>query len=515
MLFALTGLFSFRDFGIPYDEGTLSQLGMESYQYVFEGAEYPADPHFRYHGTAVELPIQIAGKIFGITNDVTMAGFRRFVVFSFFFLAVASFFVLAKKLFGDWKLALIGSVLFVLSPRVFAHGFYNSRDIPTMAMFTLAGVTLLRLLEKKTILRAVVHGLVCGYALGIRMPSLFLVGLTGLFLLIDLWRSNTLKQTIIVSGAFLLATAFTTYLVWPLLWANPIGHFRDALSFMSDLGGQGIPFLGVTYETLPWRYIPGWIVLTTPLLYSILFIVGVIISIIDAIQSRGRTLVTPRTLLPLVWFFLPIAILVLGKSVIYQEWRHVLFLYPAFLLLVLTGLAAILNRISTLQSRPLALAWLVLLVVPVASTTVWMLRNHPHHTVYYAVPRSWISDALDLDYWGLSSKQAVAWIDTHDDRALVTYGSDQNIVLLNGRVFFTPGGKMRLVPVTNASVADYLITVHQPGVENPYENQEELYAITIDGMKIASVYEGLPEARSYMDELRKDPERIRTLLEQK
>jgi hypothetical protein len=41
--FLAIGCFSFRDYGVPYDEGTLSQLGMESYAYVFEGKPYPKD----------------------------------------------------------------------------------------------------------------------------------------------------------------------------------------------------------------------------------------------------------------------------------------------------------------------------------------------------------------------------------------------------------------------------------------------------------------------------------------
>lgn len=511
----LIGLFSFRSFGVPYDEGTLTQLGMESYAYVFEGAEYPSDPHFRFHGTAVELPLTVIQKFFSVREASTIAYMRRLSVFCFFFLAVAAFYALAKRMFHDWRIALLGAVFFVLSPRVFAHGFYNSRDIPAMAMFTVAGLTLMRLLERPTVRRSIIHGIVCGFAIGIRMPALFLLPLTALFLGLEFlgdkhsWKTK-LRQLGVPGVTVLLAAMLTTYCVWPLLWAHPIRHFLDAYAFMSTIGSE-IVFLGKTYASVPVIYIPGWIAFTTPLLYTILFLIGCV-SIVLRIARARRDLLSPElhgVFLPLLWFFLPIVLLVVGKSGIYQEWRHVLFLYPAFLLIALHGIVLLHSFARSRLAQKIAIG---VIAVPLLSTMFWMWRNHPHETVYYAVPRTWISDTLDLDYWGLSSKQALEWLDAHDQKRLLSFNANQNIVLLNGLVFFAPHSQFRMVPLTNPDMADYLISVRDPVEPDPFASLPELYSVVVDGMKLISIHEGNAKGRAFMDDMRAHPEKFAAMM---
>lgn len=520
ILLLLVGLRSFRDYGIPYDEGTLSQLGMESYASVFEGKPYPDDPHFRFHGTAVELPLHAALTFFGPFDSVTIAYARRFTVFAFFLLAVISFYVLAKKLLKDWRLALLGSLSFVLSPRVFAHGFYNSRDIPTMALFTLAMLTLMRLLEKKTLKRAVLHGIICGLALGIRMPSLFLIPFTFLFLLIDALmqegkRGQSIKQAAMMTAVFTMTTFLTTYAVWPLLWEHPIKHFLDAYAFMSQIDSK-VQFLGQTYEGLPWFYVPAWIAMTTPILLSVFFLIGCAVLLMNVLRDRLQLVRRPDLplLLPILWFFLPLLLLILQRSAIYQEWRHVLFLYPAFLLISLHGVRWLMNiadvvHVGTIRGSTIFTSILAMLLL--ATTGRWMWQNHPHQYVYYSIQRETISPSLELDYWGLSTRDAIQYIVDHDPRPLISYYSPQNLALLNGSVFFKPNGIFRAVPVTNPDVADYAVELHQPQVPSLFEDQRRLFSVLVDEMRLVSVYEGTGSGKTFMNALREGKKQQREL----
>jgi hypothetical protein len=520
--FLAIGCFSFRDYGVPYDEGTLSQLGMESYAYVFEGKPYPQDLHFRFHGTAVELPLYALTKLISHDDSASAAYVRRFCVFVFLFLSVWTFYFIARRLTQDWRLACVGCLFFVLSPRVFAHGFYNSRDIPAMALFTAAMLTLLRLLEKRTFIRSLTHGVMCGLALGIRMPMLILIPIT---ISVCVWDTITKRNTrafvqkeLMLLAIFLLTVCIVTIAVWPLLWEAPLKHLLDAYLFMRRTSNEVI-FLGNTYYSVPWFYIPAWIGMTTPLFYSFFFLIGCLSTMHRFARERFKFLWNekPEQLIPLVWFFLPIIAIVVTKAAIYQEWRHVLFIYPGFLLIALLGVQALIKNITrTAHWRFLPFAIIVFVIIfPLSTTGVWMLRHHPFENVYYAVPRQWISSSLDIDYWGLSTRQAVQYIADNDSRPLLSYYSPQNLALLNGIVFFKVHGTLRIVPVTDIKVADYVVVLEQPGIEPSLPALQELYSINVDGMTLVHVYEGTAEGRAFMDSLRteKSEKRLQKLKE--
>ncbi len=523
VLFFVIGLRSFGDYGIPYDEGTMMQLGRESYAYAFEHRPYPEDTHIRFHGTAVELPLYALTQVVGPLDNIQIAYLRRFAVFCFFFLGVLSFFFVAQRIIGDWRMALIGCAFFVLSPRVFAHGFYNSRDIPTLALFTLAILTLLRLVEKPSAQRSVIHGIVCGLVIGIRMPALFLIPLTLFILALEVIRQRpflrSLQSVALCIGIFLLSLFATTYAMWPLLWEHPVMHFLDAYRFMSSIESP-VMFLGRVYQALPWFYIPLWILFTTPWLYSLLFLLGCSVFIVRIVRGQLHPLsmrVYP-ILLPFLWFFIPPVFLILSHAGIYQEWRHILFLYPGFLLIALMGLDFLTRMIGQVRStramHRLVLAGCLFIFVPLASTAAWMFRNHPYENVYYAVPREWISTKLDLDYWGLSLRQAMQYVVEHDSRPFITFYSPHNLTAMDAYVFFQTNLSMRVVHVTSPQLADYVIELHQPTVPSAFSGYEEVHSITVDGMKLVSVYEGNSKARAFMDTLRsaKAEDRLRLLL---
>jgi hypothetical protein len=507
-ILALIGLLSFRDYGIPYDEGTLTELGMKSYEYVFEGKPYIESRDNRFHGTALELPLHTFLEWIG-ADTLTTLYVRRFVVFSFFFGTAIALYFLGKRFFRDWKIALLGCIFFALSPHVFAHGFYNSRDIPNMALFTIAMVTLLRLLEHRSFVQAIVHGIVCGLAIGIRMPSVLLIAFTLGFLalhaIIDSgsWKPK-IRSFLLISACYLAALGMTLYTVWPLLWVHPVKHFIDAYAFMSSIKPP-LTFFGTIYTDVPWFYIPAWIAITTPLLYTIFMLIGTVSVSVLLIRKHIHLLQTPdySILIPLAWFFGPIIAIVVLRAGIYQEWRHVLFIYPAFILLSLHGIRTL---EKFLQSYPSAICRLsmVALAVPLLSTSFWMLRNHPFENVYYAVKREWISPTLEMDYWGHSTRYAAEFIAKHDERRPISFYSPQNIALLNGRSFLVETYGNDVLPIKEPAYADYFVWLHSPeNTDFPYQNNKELYSIVVDGMKLVSVYEGNLEGKAFMDDVRR------------
>jgi hypothetical protein len=139
------------------------------------------------------------------------------------------------------------------------------------------------------------------------MPSVFLLALT---LALLLWKTLLsasgwkvrMKEYWSYAGIICVVLSFTTWALWPLLWEHPLQHFFAAYSFMSSLKTD-VMFLGRTYSDVPWFYIPGWIVLTTPLLYTVFFLMGLVSVGLQLWSERREIFKTmPLSLiLPLIW----------------------------------------------------------------------------------------------------------------------------------------------------------------------------------------------------------------------
>ena len=77
------------------------------------------------------------------TGDTQTIYWRRHqLTFAFFAFSVFIFFLIGKKIFKDWKIGLLGSLFLIISPRIFAHSFYNPKDIPFLSAYIIAIYTL-------------------------------------------------------------------------------------------------------------------------------------------------------------------------------------------------------------------------------------------------------------------------------------------------------------------------------------------------------------------------------------
>lgn len=495
-LFFVIGLFSARQFGIPTDMGTMDALGHDAYAYVFQGAKWPENPAWRYHGTVVELPSYILqGAVANRENP--LLNYKRvitqhLVVFLLSFVGIIALYFLAKKHFRDWRWALLPCVMYVLTPRFFAHSFYNARDIPELAFFTLSMLTLVLFMERRTYIAAVLHGLATALALALRMPSLIIVVLSAFFLILDAAQKRldgeglAWKRTLLLFATYVAIAAVATICFWPFLWSDPLGHYLEAYRFMSESRGSAGLF-GRSYATTPWFYVPVWMFITVPLVFTGFFLYGFVLFAarfvrrpLDVIRTRKKELLFAA------WFVLPLASIVITGAGIYNEWRHVFFVYPAFLLLAVVGireLADVFERLSPkLRLLPQALIALQLL-----GTGCWMVANHPLEFAYFSLPKAAIDSILPderVDYWGLSYREAVRFI-LDDSPGVLTVYSPENVAFQNAYNVF-PKTLSRVMRVPSPDEAMYVLF---PSSEKPL-GLPVAYDIRVDGHLLSSVYRG-------------------------
>ena len=125
----LVGLGVFRDYGVSWDERVQREYGEKVYNYVTAGDRELFTDRHRYYGPVIEFALFSLEKALDLEDTRQVYLMRHLAVFLMFWLGAVFFYFLCKHEFKSWKLGILGSILLILSPRIFAHAFYNSKDI--------------------------------------------------------------------------------------------------------------------------------------------------------------------------------------------------------------------------------------------------------------------------------------------------------------------------------------------------------------------------------------------------
>ena len=499
-LVLIVGVLAFDDYGVSWDEPFQRDYGRAVYDCIAHGDTRMLEGPNRYYGPIFEMTLLGIERGLGLEDSRSIYLMRHLVGFLLFFVASVFFFKLAKRLFGDWRIALLGSVLFVTSPRIFAQAFFNPKDLPLMAVFTIGGFTLVDLLDHMTIRRALVHAFVCAVLIDIRIVGAMLAVLTLVFALAEPVRAKTGTRTLSGKPAILVAYlgALTALVIafWPTLWGDPARRFAEAFIEMSRYPlNLPVKYMGrfLLPDEMPWHYTLVWIAISTPLVHLACFAVGLVAAVGCLAGRRLRLPVRRRNVAVLVvWFFLPLLYLPLSGAVVFDEWRHVFFIYPA---MVAIGLLGIVYTLEAIQhrfkggSRRAAVALLAgVLAVGIGSPVANMLAYHPFEYVYFNCLVGGITGAdgrFDLDYWGLSYRQGLEYVLAHDRSPAVTVSVYSRPGISNADILRVDE-RRRLDYVANPYEATYFLTQERWN-RLRYPPSEEFYAVRLDGVRIMLV----------------------------
>ncbi len=472
LLFFILGCFLFNDYGISFDEPLHRFHGIVSTNYIFEklmpsqviSGLVPLHQFFnKYYGVAFDTPAYMLELLFNINSEtVAIYYFKHFLTFLVFFLGTIYFYKIIYTVYKDWRLGLLGTLFLIISPRIFAESFYNNKDIVLLAVCIISFYYLLQFLEKKTYLSACLYALTAALAVGIRIPAIILPAIGLLFYFVEVYchRKNVTRH-ILIGASFIISFVVFTIAFWPVLWEHPWSDFKAAYDTMARFAWPGSVFyFGKLIEgtAIPWHYIPVWIAITTPIFYSLLFISGVIatfISLIKKIKIRHYDSELRLGLISILLFFIPLGIVIFLHSVLYDGWRQMYFLYGPFLLLAIIGFVT-LSRLLTHHRRfPYGKNILIgLTVVSLLITGTWMVRNHPFENVYFNFLVRNPNKTFELDYWGLSYRQAWEYLKDTPGQLVVSvheFPGVENIF------FLTPEDRTRIT-LTEPENADYIMT---------------------------------------------------------
>jgi hypothetical protein len=489
------GLFVYDDYGLSWDEEMQRSYGQKVWRYAAEGDQALLEDYHRHYGPCFQILLYAVERVLGLEDSRSIYLMRHLVSFLLFFAGAVFFYLLVRHLFRSWKLGLLGAGLLVLSPRIFAHSFFNPKDLPFMAVFVIAFYTLVRLDRKPAVGRALVHGMVCGILIDIRVAGLLLPAMTCILLAaraLSGGRSGRLR-TLGLLGLSLAATSGSAYALWPTLWTDPAGGLVAAIRYMGRFPWEGtVLYMGreVLSTELPWHYTPVWVTVSTPLVILFLAALGLGFSVVRVLRRSDPERL--ETVLVWIWLFLPPVYLAASDAVLYDGWRHSFFIYPALVILAVNGAGGLYGWIGGKSRGPTVAGGLVaaMIGVSLAFTLGFMVRAHPHETVYF---NSLVRGArgaegnFDLDYWGLSYRAGLEHVLAVDEKPKLKIYVATDPGRLNAQIL-RPRERRRLEFVDRPIQSNYYLTTFR-WQDRRGASKDEFYSIVVDGAKILAIYQ--------------------------
>ncbi len=246
---------------------------------------------------------------------------------------------------------------------------------------------------------------------------------------------------------------------------------------------------------------PVWIFITTPLLYSGLFLLGALAILYTILQQKWRLYTTPeqrQDVLFLASFLVPAVIGL--HSVLYDAWRQLFFVYPGFVLVATRGFVVGYSWLKKQAFSPnwAPVIWVSITIFSVGHTVYVMGKIHPYQNNYFScLTPGKIETSFERDYWGSAYREALEFTLQYDKSPVVYMACATHSGAWLSTLLLPPEQQKRLrwveVPATDEAQPSsgyrpvYFLTNYRwhPG---PYPYRHEILARRVNGVKILSVF---------------------------
>ena len=472
-LFAIAGAAVVDDYGVSGDEPAQRQAAITVAKYIlgvseelpYTGADYALGvseelpyAHNLYYGVAFETPLLLAERALRLRDARHIYLARHLLTHLFFIAGGFACGMLAYRMLGNRWIALLVMLMFLLHPRLYAHSFFNSKDISFAAMMVIALYLAHRAFRRDAIGAFLLCGIGVGLAINLRVFGLMLLPMILAMRGLDLWQAGRgeRKRILMTGAAFLAAALATVYVIHPYYWDNPLRLIEGVRALSQHPTYVENLFMGEIYasDAVPWNYIPVWFAITAPPLALALGALG---AAAVCRQGIARPLAALRDreirfrILLLGCVALPIAAAIILQANIYNGWRHMYFLWGPFCLLAAVGLGALASGGAREWAKGGVAARLPSWIrgcgprralaygiagVGIITTLAAMAALHPHEQVYFnALTDTETPGALgkryDMDYWRMAHRQSLErLLARYPDDTLRVWGGNRNALIL-------------------------------------------------------------------------------------
>lgn len=432
VLLLLLGLFTAGDYGIYIDqqsEAAILRENLKEYAVQLLGENSKAVQYYNSislpritetaeidHGMAAFYPLapfmtrmdSDPASLFPLWNGLCWCWFTA---------GVAALYCLCRRLGMGRLAACAGAMLLYLSPRFFAEGHYNNKDMVLLSLCLLVMLTGVRLWEKPTLARGVVFALTGALCANIKVIGVCIFGVPGLAAVLHLSAQRKWNRSSITAAiGTLLSFCLFYLLLTPAMWQDPAGYFRYLLENATGFTrwNNNVLFRAAVFKhsvaPLPFYYLPYMMLTTLPVYTTALCGLGQAAAIGLCWQKRKEVPKDPVLLLLLcatVIWAAPLGFAMVSDPVVYNGWRHFYFVFAGLGVLGAWGLEWLIRFFRNHGKRWQQVTAAVLAGICLATSAVGILLNHPHQYAYYNAPGRWLCPApleegMELDYWCVS-----------------------------------------------------------------------------------------------------------------
>ena len=505
VLYYFVGVFIFGDYGISSDEQIERTSSLTNYTYVMERLMASSDSYTvrmtlenapelstwgdRFYGVALQSLTVVVEHIrnFEMTyREIFLM--RHMFTFINYFLGCIFFYLILRRRFGNSFIPVVGILFYILYPRFFGESFFNIKDILFYSWCIIASYFVLRWLEddrkEKFIFPAAVTLAVAANTRILGISILLLA--CGIAFLQGILKGDIRHN--IKKCCHLALLTFASYVViTPFTWANPLKNTIDTffhfLRFQPWWGNHFYMGEMITRD-VPWHYIPVWMGLTVPLLYIVMFFVGIAAIVFIWAKTGGGHLYD-------LFFSAMFACTLLGFIILrismYEGWRHAYSIFLPFLYVAVYGVHRSYKFFNRRGKVP-RYGFIGVVAASLVYLLVWITANHPYQYVYFNhVGRRVAERNFTLDYWYVSSPDLIRYALSQTDEPLVTIAVTNHSLLI-----LTEEERARIVLASDC-MADFYIR----GSRMDYNwrmrpvslDLQEIAAIEVDGMRIATLFQ--------------------------
>ena len=203
------------------------------------------------------------------------------------------------------------------------------------------------------------------------------------------------KKVLVTLSFFLFFFLFFLFIHWPYLWTLSINEFLNFFESFKVGSNPDVYFNGIFYNSkyLPTSYIPVWILISTPEIIILSFLVGFIF-LIRRIFKRFIS-IKENSFFDDLWrgnnekidfflflSFIQIVIVYLSFNLsLYSGWRHFLFLHYFIIYFSIYGIYFLLIKMKKyLIFRKYFIIFLYICVLEISFN---LFKYHPYQSVYY------------------------------------------------------------------------------------------------------------------------------------
>lgn len=511
----LLGLSQVSAYGISYDEPVSRDNGGISLKYsldklnigVFKNDSVLHDivtPLKEYrdrdYGVVFDLPAFAIERILKVDNPREQFLLRHTLTFLLFWLSSIFLYFLLKNSLRSNAYALIGTIIFLLSPRIFADAFYNSKDITLMALGTACSFTIYLLINRPSYSIASLHGVLTALVIDTRIVGLVFAVASILVYLYYIWQTRQALRSYQILLVYIITTIISVYIFWPWLWESPLNNIRIAFFNMANFRWPQYNFYWgdfVSAKQLPWHYALTWIAFTTPPVYLLASFVGIVFTLKqfaykhlyrmpanDLYVQLFACAIIFGTLIPIVTL----------NSTLYDGWRQLYFIYPSVIVLAASALKAL--DAFFLKSKLYFCRYLTysLLGLQMLAVGFWMFSVHPFQNLYFnsLAPKKWV-DWFEGDYWGLTNLSMLKFIHDSDARDVI-YVSSLGSSSIAQSLLMLPADyrRKRIIYVGSIDQADYVISnfrfLNLSEPRHLDSNWSLFHEMHIDGNRVGAIY---------------------------